>query len=61
MPDSVDALLKSEAVAIWLAVSKSTLVRWRQSGLGPPVVWLSDDLPRYRMSDVQRWLDSKAA
>ena len=56
-----DPLLKPETVARWLAVSKSTLVRWRQSGRGPTVVWLSDDLPRYRASDVQAWLDARAA
>ncbi len=58
--NEIDRLLKTEAVAEWLAVSKSTLVRWRQSGKGPRVVWLSEDLPRYRASDVRRWLNQRA-
>ncbi|WP_308188254.1 helix-turn-helix domain-containing protein [Nocardioides sp. R-C-SC26] len=59
--DECDPLLRSAQVANWLSVSKSTLVRWRKSGHGPEVLWLSEDLPRYRTSDVQRWLRSRAS
>ena len=38
-----------------------TLVRWRQSLEGPQVYWLSDGVPRYRASDVERWLDGRSA
>jgi predicted DNA-binding transcriptional regulator AlpA len=54
-------LLRTEEVAGWLAVSKSTLVRWRQSGYGPDVHWLADGVPRYRVADVERWLLGRSA
>lgn len=56
-----DRLLRTEEVARWLAVSKSTLVRWRQSCVGPVVYWLADGVPRYRASDVERWLAGRSA
>jgi predicted DNA-binding transcriptional regulator AlpA len=59
--DTADRLLRTQEVAAWLAVSKSTLVRWRQSLDGPQVFWLSDGVPRYRASDVERWLTGRSA
>lgn len=59
--DTADRLLRTQEVARWLAVSKSTLVRWRQSLEGPDVYWLADGVPRYRASDVERWLTGRAA
>jgi predicted DNA-binding transcriptional regulator AlpA len=61
MPEGAEFLLRTEEVAKWLAVSKSTLVRWRQSGSGPDVYWLSDGVPRYRPADVERWLSGRTA
>lgn len=43
-----DRLLRTKDMARWLTVSKSTLVRWRQSGEGPAVYWLAEGVPRYR-------------
>lgn len=54
-----DRLLRTDQVATWLSVSKSTLVRWRQSGDGPAVYWLSEGVPRYRAIDVEDWLAAK--
>lgn len=54
--ESADHLLRTEEVAGWLAVSKSTLVRWRQSGTGPAVFWLAEGVPRYRAAEVEKWL-----
>lgn len=54
-----DRLLRTDQVATWLSVSKSTLVRWRQSGEGPAVYWLSEGVPRYRTADVEDWLAAK--
>lgn len=51
-----DQLLCTDEVATWLSVSKSTLVRWRQSGEGPAVYWLAEGVPRYRAADVESWL-----
>lgn len=56
-----DRLLRTDEVAIWLAVSKSTLVRWRQSGRGPAVCWLADGVPRYQASAVARWLAGRSS
>ena len=60
MPENDDHLLRSEDVAKWLSVSKSTLVRWRQSGEGPAVHWLAEGVPRYRASDVEAWLSARS-
>jgi hypothetical protein len=35
--DTADRLLRTQEVAAWLAVSRSMLVRWRQSLHGPDV------------------------
>lgn len=59
--DTPDRLLRTQEVAAWLAVSKSTLVRWRQSLEGPAVYWLADGVPRYRASDVERWLTGRSS
>jgi predicted DNA-binding transcriptional regulator AlpA len=50
--NTADRLLRTKEVARWLAVSKSTLVRWRQSLAGPQVFWLADGVSRYRASDL---------
>ena len=42
-----DALLTTDEVAELLRVNRSTLSRWRSSGLGPRVTWLSPTVPRY--------------
>jgi len=55
-----DRLLRTEDVAKWLSVSKSTLVRWRQSGEGPAVYWLAEGVPRYRAADVEAWLAARS-
>ena len=55
-----DRLLRTEEVAKWLSVSKSTLVRWRQSGEGPTVYWLAEGVPRYRAADVEAWLAARS-
>jgi predicted DNA-binding transcriptional regulator AlpA len=59
--DTADRLLRTQEVAAWLAVSKSTLVRWRQSLEGPQVYWLADGVPRYRAADVEQWLRRRSA
>lgn len=55
-----DQLLRTDEVAAWLSVSKSTLVRWRQSGEGPAVYWLAEGVPRYRAADVEAWLAARS-
>ena len=53
--------LTSEEVSAWLRVSQSTLCRWRQTGEGPRVTWMSRTCPRSRRSDVEAWLKRVAA
>lgn len=59
--ESMPTLLTSREVAVALQVSPSTLCRWRQTGLGPRVTWLSPTCPRYRRTDVEVWLERVAA
>lgn len=54
-------LLTTAQVAEMLAVSSSTLCRMRQRGEGPPVVWVTPSTPRYRLADVECWLEAAAA
>jgi predicted DNA-binding transcriptional regulator AlpA len=54
-------LLTTADVAEVLHVNRSTLSRWRASGTGPRVVWLSPTMPRYRRADVADWLRRQAA
>ncbi|WP_370543552.1 helix-turn-helix transcriptional regulator [Janibacter sp. YB324] len=58
---SLPRLLTTNEVARAVQVSPSTLCRWRQSGEGPRVTWLSPFIPRYRQEDVDAWLKSAAA
>lgn len=53
--------LTSKEVAAWLRVSAATLCRWRQTGHGPRVTWLTPACPRYRRGDVEAWLKRAAA
>lgn len=50
-------LLTTEEVARALHVDRSTLSRWRSSGRGPRVLWLSQGTPRYLAQDVQSWVE----
>jgi hypothetical protein len=54
--ETVEEILTSSEVARWIRVSESTLCRWRQSGLGPRVMWVTPTCPRYRRDDVEQWL-----
>jgi len=57
----IDTLLTTDEVAELLRVNRSTLSRWRSSGLGPRVTWLSPAVPRYQRVDVADWLQRVAA
>lgn len=56
----IEPLLTAEEVARWVRVSQATLCRWRQTGKGPRVAWLSPTCPRYRRADVEAWLKKVA-
>jgi predicted site-specific integrase-resolvase len=50
-------LLTTAEVAESLRVDPATLSRWRSSGVGPRVRWLSPGIPRYLRDDVAAWLE----
>ena len=60
-PHDIDALLTTGEVAELLRINRSTLSRWRSSGMGPRVTWLSPTVPRYQRADVADWLRQAAA
>lgn len=59
--DDLPVMMTSREVAAALKVTPSTLCRWRATGKGPRVYWLSPDSPRYRLADVVAWLEEVAA
>jgi hypothetical protein len=58
--DSLPAFLTTEEVAGLLRVNPSTVCRWRLSGRGPRVTWLSAKIPRYQKADVLDWVHQLA-
>lgn len=55
----IHELMTSKEVATLLKVSRATLSRWRETGAGPRVLWLSARVPRYAWEDVRRWIDER--
>lgn len=51
-------LLPQRAVAKMLGVTPRTLERWRQIGEGPVFIRVGD-LCRYRIDDLESWLDAR--
>ena len=54
-------LMTTKEVAAFCRVHPSTVVRWRQVGEGPPVVWIAPTIPRYVRAQVVEWLRLVAA
>ena len=54
--DHLPTFLTTEEVALLLRVNPSTVCRWRLTGKGPQVTWLSDKIPRYQKADVLGWV-----
>lgn len=54
-------LMTTREVAAFLRVHPSTVVRWRQVGEGPPVIWVAPSIPRYARAQVVEWLRLVAA
>ncbi len=56
-PDGLPIMMTPAEVAELLHVNPSTLCRWRQTGTGPQVTWLSARMPRYQRRHVADWVE----
>lgn len=52
----IPELLTTAELAALLRIDRSTLSRWRTSGTGPRVTWLTPSTPRYQREDIVVWL-----
>ena len=55
----MEKLLTSRQVAELLGVHPSTLSRLRSTGDGPPVLWITENSPRYLHTEVLSWLKTR--
>lgn len=51
-------LLTSEEVSEMLSISPRTLEGWRTSGEGPKYIRIGGRAVRYRLEDIQAWVDA---
>jgi prophage regulatory protein len=54
---SDDRLLKVSELAKFLGVAPSTIYRWLESGKLPKPYQLGDAAVRWRMSEIETWLE----
>lgn len=59
--EGLPVLMTTAEVAEMLKVNNSTVCRWRQTGTGPRVTWLSRNMPRYQRDHVIAWLERAAS
>jgi hypothetical protein len=59
--EQLPQFLTTEEVAALLRVNPSTVCRWRLTGHGPLVTWLSPHIPRYQKAHVLEWVKRIAA
>jgi len=52
-------LLTPKEVTVKLGVSEETLRVWRRKKTGPPVIALSERVFRYRLEDIEGWLEDQ--
>ncbi|MEF2736417.1 MAG: helix-turn-helix domain-containing protein [Bifidobacterium choerinum] len=55
-----DVWLTPDDVARMMRVTRRTVSTWRYRGTGPRYVHITHNCVRYRMSDVRKWIESKA-
>lgn len=58
--DETDRLLTPGETATFLRTSIKSLERWRATGEGPDFIAMGPRAVRYRLSDLQRFLDERA-
>ena len=52
-------LVTADSAARHLDLSKQTLARWRQVGKGPRFVRISQTCVRYRLDDLEAWVEDR--
>lgn len=57
--DTADKLCTPVETASLLGIAPQTMAHWRVRGSGPRYVLLNRRCVRYRLSDIQAWLDSR--
>lgn len=58
-PPEPEPLLSPEETAEYLGVSKDHLRRLRRSGEGPAWIRVSERVVRYKLSDLQSWVEAR--
>ena len=61
IPDSAPVLLDTAQVACILGWRPSTLEARRSRGTGPPYVRLGPTSVRYKLTDLEAWLEARVA
>lgn len=56
---SAVSLLTQKQTAEFLQVQERTLEDWRRTGGGPPFVRISHRCVRYRLKDLDAWLEDR--
>lgn len=54
-----EKMVDQRIVAEYLGVEYRTLEHWRYRGIGPPYYRLSERRIRYKLSEVQHWLEAQ--
>lgn len=57
--DNWDPLLTPKEVADWLRIKPDTLQKMRRYGRGPRFVMVGSKAPRYKLSEVQAYVDAR--
>ena len=58
-PPDPEPLMSPDETAAYLGVSKEHLRRLRKAEQGPPYIRVSERVVRYRLADVQAWVDAR--
>jgi hypothetical protein len=54
----MERMIDTHQLADWISQSPGTLANWRSRRIGPPYVKLPSGV-RYRVRDVEAWLDAQ--
>ena len=50
-------LVNTHEASKYLGIATQTLIGWRMNGKGPPFVRLGDKAIRYRIADLDKWVE----